>query len=70
MYVISRLHWHIIIHDVRDAFDMNSSRGNIGRDENARVPAPKCFERGDALPLRAIAVHDRRANVRALQALD
>ena len=57
--VLGRLR-QVVIHDVRDAFDVDAARGDVGRDQHAVVPVLEALERLVALALAAVAVDARR----------
>src|SRR5690606_4956632 len=50
----------VVVHYVRDQVDVDSARGNVGRNENADAPALDTVQRALALTLRAVGVDDRR----------
>jgi hypothetical protein len=49
--------WKIIVHDVRDAVDMDTTRGYIGRYQNAILAVLKSAECLIPLTLTAAAVN-------------
>ncbi len=61
------LHGQVVVHDMGDIVDVESARGDIGRDEDGRAPRAEGVERADALVLRLVAVDRLRADVRGLQ---
>ena len=46
----------IVVHDVRDSFDVNAARRNIGGDQHAVLAALESGERARALALRTAAM--------------
>src|SRR5437588_11575880 len=59
MDVIFRVFRDIVIDDVTDAGDVESPRGNIGRDHHFVFSALESFERLDPFALGAIRMQDR-----------
>ena len=54
VHVIFRMLRHIVIDNVTDAGDVESARGDIGRDHDFVFAALESFERLDSLALSAI----------------
>ena len=50
---------HIEVDDVRNAFHVETARGDVGGDHDLICAAPEAFESGLTLPLRTVAVQAR-----------
>jgi hypothetical protein len=48
--------WHIEVDDVRDPFDIDASRRDVGRHENPGTSLPESLQRGFALLLRLVSM--------------
>src|ERR1700682_937746 len=59
MDVIFRMFGHIVIDDVTDAGDIETARGDIGRDHDLVFAGLETIESFDAFALRAIGMQDR-----------
>jgi hypothetical protein len=62
--VIFRHHRQIVVHHVGDLGDIETTRRDIGSDEDRVPPVTKSFERFLALPLGAITVDMRHPEAR------
>ena len=58
MDIIFRMFRHIVVDDVTDAGDIESARGDIGRDHHFVFAALETFERFDAFALGAIGMQN------------
>lgn len=55
--IVVRRRWDIEVHDVAERFDVNATRGNVGRDEHRKPSALEPRKRVRALALRSVAVN-------------
>jgi len=67
VHVVLGVHREVEVDDVRDALDVDAARGDVGRDEHARVSALERVERLDALALAAVRVNRRRVDAGLLE---
>ena len=56
MHVILGMHREVEVDHVRDPFDVDAARGDVGGDEHSRASRFERVQRGDALVLRTIGV--------------
>jgi hypothetical protein len=52
--VVFRMHWEIIIYDVRDAVHIDAPGSNIGRNQNAHGSGLKVLQGAQPLVLRSV----------------
>jgi hypothetical protein len=67
MDVILGVHREIEVDHVRDPFDVDAARRDVGGDEHAGPPSLERVQRGGALALRAIGVQRRGDDAVLLQ---
>ena len=56
---------HVEVHDVRHLRDVDSARGDVGRDEDVEIPLPKPAHRAVPLRLGHVALQSDGAMARA-----
>src|SRR5450759_3386359 len=69
MDVVIRRQRHVEVDDVAELLDVDTARGDVGRDEHAVRSVLESGERVGALRLRAVAVNARYGNAALLEKL-
>ena len=67
MDIIFRVHWKIVIYDVRDAVHVNAARRDVRRHQYTYDAVLEIFQRAQSLALRTVGMQRRGADARRFE---